>query len=185
MDHVLVTVKRVNEARVRDIMLPSDMPIGQLAALLAEKLEWNRDANDQPVSYMVEADPPGRYLRQDETLAQAGAWDGSWLVFHPRVGGAANAAGLNVPDAPGGKSPLRGWSRLFRSRPSEPRSDNPAGRRAAESGVEQPVQPDQLSGYTMKRIDNDPPEPPDGETPACGDQTTSPAKYGFKRIDGE
>ncbi|MBN1920444.1 MAG: EsaB/YukD family protein [Anaerolineae bacterium] len=94
MTKAIVTVKRVEEARVRDLELPVDIPSAHLAEMVATALGWNTDATGRPVSYHIEAHPPGRLLLPSETLAQAGAWDGSWLVFHPE-----NAVSASPPSA--------------------------------------------------------------------------------------
>ena len=96
MAKAIVTVKRVEEARVRDLELPVDVPSAQLAEMVAKALGWDMDATGYPVSYNIEAHPPGRLLNSGETLAQAGAWDGSWLVFHPRGAIHASVPGSSV-----------------------------------------------------------------------------------------
>jgi hypothetical protein len=187
MDHVLVTIKRVNEARVRDIMLPADMPIGQLAAILAAKLEWDIDPASEPVTYLVEADPPGRYLRQDETLAEAGAWDGSWLVFHPKGTAASNLKVLDPhthdPTIP---SPVRGWSKLFGSHSRQPADVSPgpaADPRHPASSQRKQAEP--TSGYTMKRLDRDTGIPLDTAPEPSPEGPAQPPRsnHGMKRID--
>jgi hypothetical protein len=84
MTDVIVTVKHVNESRLLDIQLGSDIPAERLAASLAQSLGWDRDATGKPITYDLEAHPPGRKLRPNETLAEVNAWDGSWLIMHPR-----------------------------------------------------------------------------------------------------
>jgi len=86
MDLVIVTVKRENEARVRDLEVPADMPSAQLASLIAEWCGWNQDPGGKPVRYEIHSTPPDRILAPDETLAQAQAWDGAWLVLKPDRG---------------------------------------------------------------------------------------------------
>jgi hypothetical protein len=85
VDRVIVTVKLVDEARVRDVELSANIPVAQLARALAQRLGWNQEVADQQVIYDVEVYPPGRRLNPNETLAQAHIWDGAWLVFHPRL----------------------------------------------------------------------------------------------------
>ena len=162
MDHVVVTVKRANEARVRDILLPAHMPIAELADILARKLEWDRDADNREVVYDVVAEPPGRLLRKDETLAQAGAWDGSWLVFHPQ-GSVPEAAGQSES-----KSPVVRWSRLNSplgaeplptpTRATEPPDGDVAPQVEAALQQNQPAAPIEQPRprYVFKRIDDNP-----------------------------
>ena len=84
MEYVIVTVKRLGEAQVRDIELAIDVPVCKLCAILAAGLGWDTDDQGHAVTYVVEAHPPGRFLRPDETLAQAQVWDATWLVLHPQ-----------------------------------------------------------------------------------------------------
>ena len=84
MRRVIVTVKRYREARVRDLEVPAGIRAEQLARIIAQALRWERDPAGQRIEYEIEAQPPGRTLLPPESLAEAGAWDGAWLIFHPR-----------------------------------------------------------------------------------------------------
>jgi hypothetical protein len=81
----MVTVKRVNQAQVHSVELPVDLPCEDLAAIMSSDFGWDSDDAGRPVSYDIEAHPPGRMLEPTETLASAGIVDGTWLVFHPRL----------------------------------------------------------------------------------------------------
>lgn len=104
MEYVIVTVKRLGEAQVQDIELAINEPVCKLCATLAAGLGWDTDDQGQPVTYIVEAHPPGRFLRPDETLAQAQVWDATWLVLHPQQ----TVAIPPSPDAPSADSPNPG-----------------------------------------------------------------------------
>src|SRR5689334_22499641 len=80
---VVVTVKRKDEARVRDLEVPVNIDASRLAEMIARALRWESDMAGQRIMYVIEAHPLGRILQPDETLASAGVWDGSWLVLHP------------------------------------------------------------------------------------------------------
>lgn len=80
---VVVTVKRKDEARVRDLEVPVNLTAERLAEMIARALRWETDMAGQRITYLIEAHPLGRMLQPDETLAGAGVWDGSWLVLHP------------------------------------------------------------------------------------------------------
>ncbi|HYG59731.1 MAG TPA: hypothetical protein VD902_16825 [Symbiobacteriaceae bacterium] len=67
---VLVTVSYKGAETGFDLRLPPDLPAVRLADLLGCR------------GARIEAHPPGRLLDPGESLAQAGAWDGSWLVLH-------------------------------------------------------------------------------------------------------
>lgn len=133
MTKAIVTVKRVEEARVRDLELPVDIPSARLAEMVATALGWNTDAAGHRVSYHIEAHPPGRQLLPSETLAQAGAWDGSWLVFHPEtVVGASPPSAATTPTIALPSS---------QSQPITPETVNAA--------------PEGGSGFVWKQIDED------------------------------
>jgi hypothetical protein len=85
MQRVVVTVKKKDEARVRDLEVPADMDAVRLAQQIARALGWSSDRAGQPLTYQIEAHPLGRMLQPGESLASAGVWDGSWLVLHPDV----------------------------------------------------------------------------------------------------
>src|SRR4051812_43340626 len=85
MQRVVVTVKRKDEARVRDLEVPADIDAVRLAEMIARALRWESDRAGQPMTYKIEAHPLGRMLQPGESLASAGVWDGSWLVLHPDV----------------------------------------------------------------------------------------------------
>jgi len=83
MQRVIVTVKRQNKARVRDLEVPAEVEAERLSKMIAQALRWESDPAGQPVEYEIRAEPPGRVLASQESLAEAGAWDGAWLVFRP------------------------------------------------------------------------------------------------------
>jgi hypothetical protein len=83
MQRVIVTVKRDDEARVRDLEVPAEIDSARLTRLIAEALRWDGDASGVPQAYDIEAHPLGRTLQPEESLSSAGVWDGAWLVFHP------------------------------------------------------------------------------------------------------
>ncbi len=83
MQRVIVTVRRADETRLRDLELPADIDAGQLANIVAEALRWQSNPQGAKASYTIEAHPLGRTMQPNETLAGASVWDGSWLVFHP------------------------------------------------------------------------------------------------------
>ncbi len=85
MQRVVVTVKRKDEARVRDLEVPADIDAVRLAEMIARALRWESDRAGQPMTYKIEAHPLGRMLQPGESLATAGVWDGSWLVLHPDI----------------------------------------------------------------------------------------------------
>lgn len=97
MEYVIVTVKRTGEAQVHDLELDTNVPVRELCAALTAGLGWDTDAHGRPATYRIEAHPPGRFLRPDETLAQAQVWDGAWLVLHPQQPAAPPPAPPDLP----------------------------------------------------------------------------------------
>ena len=83
MQRVIVTVKRQGEARVRDLEVPAEVEAGQLVEMIARALRWESNPAGQLIQYEIMAEPPGRILNSQESLAEAGAWDGAWLTFQP------------------------------------------------------------------------------------------------------
>jgi len=136
MQRAIVTVKRQQESRVRDLEVPTDVDAGRLAQMIAQALHWESDAAGQPIEYEIMADPPGRVLAPEESLADAGAWDGSWLVFQ-RVGYAAPP----IPQGP----------RIVDSSESQTIGDWLGIPQPSESGLETP--PKETTGYVWKQLD--------------------------------
>lgn len=138
MESVIVTVKRQGEAQVRDLEVPLDITVGELAQQMAAAFGWSSD-------YQVYAMPPERVLPPHETLIQSGVWDGAWLVFQP-PGTPARSGGLTAaphppapapqPDSP----PLLGWIPL-----GIPTSPNPPDE----------APPPSSGGFVWKQIDED------------------------------
>lgn len=78
MERVIVNLRLANETTGRDLEIPAETPWAELMPLLIKALKWQED-----VDYEVFADPPGRKLKPNESLVDAGAWDGATLVVHP------------------------------------------------------------------------------------------------------
>jgi hypothetical protein len=75
MGRVIVTVKVEGLPEARDLEVPATEPAGRLAERIALAL------GRPPGPYSLEAFPPGRVLAPGETLAEAGAWEGAWLII--------------------------------------------------------------------------------------------------------
>lgn len=147
MQRVIVTVKRKDEARVRDLEVPADVEAEQLAEMIARALHWEKDAAGRPVRYRIEAHPLGRILQPHESLAAAEVWDGSWLVFLPEgtyVPPAAPAAAAHLAPAhertQEAAGPVVGWRPLG--------LDLPDASAPAPAPAEKPS-----PGYVWKQID--------------------------------
>lgn len=109
---MIISVSRAADERVYDIEVPAGMSAGHLVGLIAQSMGWGTDASGRPIRYRAEVHPHGRLLSEGETLAQAGVWDGAWLVLHPPVP-AEDTPGPE-PRSQGARRPLvrrqpRGW----------------------------------------------------------------------------
>lgn len=85
MRRVIVSVGCPEAGIGRDLEIPVDVPARALAELLARSFGLASGAGARVSGYVMEAYPPGRVLRPDETLASAGVWDGSWLFLRARL----------------------------------------------------------------------------------------------------
>lgn len=148
MQRVIVTVKRDDETH--DLEIANDVQAAALADSIAEALHWDKDTNGTPVHYQIEASVRDitRTLQPNESLQDAGVWDGSWLVLRPaRVG--TSHTGISSAPQPGaqpGSGPMQGWAPLF---PSGTQPQGPAGPPdQADSNAQQ--KPD---SYTWKQLD--------------------------------
>ena len=81
MLRVIVNVRRQGEATDHDLEVPAEVPSAQLAESIAKALDYYEELPGYSIRYVLRADPPGRSLRPDESLADAGLWDGSCLIF--------------------------------------------------------------------------------------------------------
>jgi hypothetical protein len=68
-----------------DVEVPAEVPAIQLDRLVSHALGWDIDAAGLPLRHSIHADPPGRVLHSEETLAEARVWDGSTLKFETIV----------------------------------------------------------------------------------------------------
>lgn len=76
MRKAIVTVTCEGVPHALDLEVPVDVDAAGLARAAAR-------AFGQTGEYRVDAVPPGRPLRPTETLAEAGVWDGAWLLLRP------------------------------------------------------------------------------------------------------
>ena len=146
MQRVIVTVKRQNEARVRDLEVPAEVEAEQLSKMIAQALRWESDPAGQPVEYEIEAEPPGRALAPQESLAEAGAWDGAWLVFRPlgKEPPLPPPKPAASPTPTGG--PVAGWRPLG--------IDLPSGQAPEQAEVPQPSDASaETGGFVWKPLD--------------------------------
>lgn len=145
MERVIVTVKGNQEVRGRDLEVPAEIESFRLAELIAVALGWENDASGQPVRYEIRAEPPGRVLSPHESLADAGAWDGSRLVLQPIGGkgaGPTSSSSAVTPSSVATKGPVDGWKSLGIDVPGPAVPEQPT----SEGDKSQ-------SGFVWKRLD--------------------------------
>jgi hypothetical protein len=144
MQRVIVTVKRQNEARVRDVEVPADMPADQLARTIARALNWEINLGGALTQYQIEAytaSNTSRVLQPDETLANADVWDGAWLVLSPQGASRTMPRG-QTPSAPSANapasaaSPVSGWRSLGIDLPRPPDQSSESNNQKPGSGFE-------------------------------------------------
>jgi uncharacterized ubiquitin-like protein YukD len=127
MERIIVTVKKHQEARVRDLEIPAGVEVARLTELIASALHWDRDSAGGTVRYQIEAQPPGRVLEPDETLIDAGVRDGAWLTFipegQPQKGPTPPEA--EAPAVPPAGGPVIKWESLFPDGTAEPEGEPP------------------------------------------------------------
>lgn len=143
MQRVIVTVKRQGEARVRDLEVPAEVEAGRLAEMIARALHWDSDQAGQPIQYEIMAEPPGRTLHTQESLADAGVWDGAWLVFQPPGGAPSprpSPPPFPQPSPSPGQGPVTDWRPVG--------IDLPAG-----SEPEREDTRPEKSGFVWKQVD--------------------------------
>jgi hypothetical protein len=143
MERVIVTVRLAHETRGRDLEVPAAVEAARLAELIADALQGGKPPAGQHTRYEIWADPPGRILRPGESLADAGAWDGAWLVLQPIGDGALGAAPTpGATTSPPAGGPVAGWQPLGIDLPAPSTTESPADEQAKPP-----------SGYVWKRLD--------------------------------
>lgn len=85
MKRVVVTVKRKGEARVQDLELPANVPVGEFLEEMTEVLGWD-DPGYSLLAYGPHSPESGETVAETQTLQEAGVSDGFWLVAVPEPG---------------------------------------------------------------------------------------------------
>jgi hypothetical protein len=138
MERIIVSVQRGNDEK--DLEVPSDITVRALLQELSFALGWED-------GYSLEAHPLGRLLRPEETLAQAGVWDGARLIL---VAGKSGGIGRGMDhghrgpqEQPPDQGPLRGWRSLgLNLSTSTPSSSDE-------------IAPPPSGGFVWRRVDED------------------------------
>lgn len=81
MLRVIVHIQSNHSSHSADLEIPAEVPAEELSQLIARAMEWTQDSNERTLRHSIFADPPGRILNIQETLADAEVWDGSSLTL--------------------------------------------------------------------------------------------------------
>lgn len=81
MERAIINIRHRGDKHSWDLEVPAEIPAAQLALSIAIALGWTESTND--VQYRIKIEPGNRFLQADESLADAGVWDGSTIVLHP------------------------------------------------------------------------------------------------------
>jgi len=87
MLRVIVEVRITGQAG-RDLEVPAELPVAKLASMIAMALGLYNESEALSYSYRLEVPLLDRVLLENESLVQAGVWDGAIVMLH-RVSSAA------------------------------------------------------------------------------------------------
>ena len=136
MQRVIVTLNCQTKGEALDLEVPSDVESKQLADMIAHALRWKEHSEGQQAEYEIKAEPPGRVLAPEETLAEAGVWDGAHLSIQFE-GSDANAVTTEEPsrcEQPDGDGIVKRW-RSIGWRSEEAVDPPPQSEAAAETST--------------------------------------------------
>jgi len=145
MERAIVTIRHATQDEECDLEVPVKVEARRLVELIVSGLQW-----DSGGRYQLWAEPIGRALNPQETLAQAGIWDGVRLVLQPQTVAIPPSHSPRVQERPTGPTvrplptggPVIGWRDVF--------ADVRLTKTADEPDEEPSSQP---SGYVWKRLD--------------------------------
>jgi hypothetical protein len=86
MLRVIIRVRREGESEVFDLEAPAEVPAEQLSDMLARARGWERTKTGQLTGYTLVKGGVGQVLRGQETLADAGIWEGAEVILRPKSG---------------------------------------------------------------------------------------------------
>jgi len=91
MLRVIVNVRRPGERFGRDLEVPAEVDAEQLAEMIARALGWEGPIAERPIRHIIIVEPAGRVLQAQESLSDAGLWDGSYLLLQQEAGSTLHA----------------------------------------------------------------------------------------------
>jgi len=77
MDRIIITLNFINDGNVLDIEVPNNVPSKSLSEVIAKSFKLN------PGNYIFRVKSTDKVIKRDESLAEAGIWDGEELEFIP------------------------------------------------------------------------------------------------------
>ncbi|MFZ5826309.1 MAG: EsaB/YukD family protein [Bacillota bacterium] len=81
MSRAMLTVTLKEKGLSFDLEVPTDLPAADLCSHIVQALL--PEAEENGGTLQIKTLPFGRALLPHETLADAGVWDGGWLVIQP------------------------------------------------------------------------------------------------------
>lgn len=83
MQSVIVTVKLSGIEREYDLEVPVDVPAQELAELITHNINPSSDTTQTFRMHCIRPQSNRKRLRDDESLSEAGLWDGVYLEIEP------------------------------------------------------------------------------------------------------
>lgn len=123
MEKIIVTIQYTDLNFAGDLEVAPATRVRDMVDVIARAMQWNQDLSNNLYTFDVFAPALQRLLDPDESLSQAGVWDGAVLIFHQVCKGKKpvifRSPAPGEPTVPGtdkntaGKSPLVGWRKTF------------------------------------------------------------------------
>lgn len=85
MQRVIIHVKHQRSKDGIDVEVPAEIPVGRLAELLSQAMNWSDCGQNERVTYKVRETAGGAPLVPESSLADLKLWDGTHLLFEPVV----------------------------------------------------------------------------------------------------
>jgi len=82
MSRVIIQVETEDRSRVKDIDVPTDVIGKELASHLAQAIDWFEPGFRYTLAVKL---PPQKTVRPEQSLAEAGLWDGTHLILRRKA----------------------------------------------------------------------------------------------------
>ncbi len=84
MNKVILTVRFMDSSEIKDIEMPTNIKISKIADMLIKAYKPVESFGNRQYHFALDH-PPGRWLDPNETLEDAGVWDGAILTLKKNV----------------------------------------------------------------------------------------------------